>query len=132
MSPTIPESHRDLLQARFATLATIAPDGRPQLTEVWFIADGETVQVSLNTARQKVANLQKVPYVTMLILDLANPLRYVEIRADAELRPDDEYECAGRVGAKYGADLRAFDGPGETRIQLTLRPTRVVAVDLSA
>jgi hypothetical protein len=51
--PEIPASHRDLLDGEFATLATIGPDGRPQLSEVWFLAEGDTVALSLNTTRQK-------------------------------------------------------------------------------
>ena len=38
MTTTVPESHRYLLDAQVATLATIGPDGRPQLTVVWFLA----------------------------------------------------------------------------------------------
>ena len=41
--PEIPASHRDLLDGGFATLATIGPDGRPQLSEVWVLAEGDTV-----------------------------------------------------------------------------------------
>ena len=55
--PEIPASHRDLLDGEFATLATIGPDGHPQLSEVWFLAEGETVVTSLNTSRQKIKNL---------------------------------------------------------------------------
>ena len=58
---SIPESHRDLLEAQVATLATVGPDGRPQLSEVWFLAEGEDVRLSLNTSRQKVNNLQRNP-----------------------------------------------------------------------
>jgi hypothetical protein len=54
----IPPSHRDLLDGQFAT---VGPDGRPQLTEVWFLADGDTVKVSLNTARQKTKTLLARP-----------------------------------------------------------------------
>jgi predicted pyridoxine 5'-phosphate oxidase superfamily flavin-nucleotide-binding protein len=54
---TIPDTHRDLLTLPVATLATVDPDGRPQLTEVWFLADGDDVRISLNTSRQKVRNL---------------------------------------------------------------------------
>jgi hypothetical protein len=35
----IPPSHRDLLDAQFATLATISKDGGLQLTEAWFLGD---------------------------------------------------------------------------------------------
>src|ERR1700745_3857561 len=110
--PEIPASHRDLLNGEFATLATIGPDGRPQLSEVWFLAEGETVVTSLNTSRQKVKNLRANPAVTVLLLDLAVPYRYLEIRGDAEITPDDDYAFADKLGAKYQADLRAPARPG--------------------
>ncbi|MGH3157719.1 MAG: pyridoxamine 5'-phosphate oxidase family protein [Streptosporangiaceae bacterium] len=92
--PAIPESHRDLLDGRFATLATIGPDGRPQLSEVWFLREGDTV------------------------------------RGDAEITPDDDYALADQVGAKYDADLRVHDQPGQSRVKVTIRPVRVNAVDM--
>ena len=49
---TIPESHRDLLESQFVTMATIGTDGLPQLTEVWFLKDGDTVAISRNPARR--------------------------------------------------------------------------------
>jgi PPOX class probable F420-dependent enzyme len=128
MSTEIPDEAKDLLQARFATLATIDPDGRPQLSEVWFLAEGDTVKISLNTERQKVANLRKTPFINVFILDPANPLRYLEVRGDAELADDPDYAFAAKVGEKYGTDLRGFDPPGSSRVVVTVRPTRVNAV----
>jgi hypothetical protein len=122
---TIPDSHRDLLTLPVATLATLDPDGRPQLTEVWFLADDDELKISLNTSRQKVRNLQRDPRCSVLLLDLENPYRYVELRGDAAITPDDDYAFADRLGAKYGADLRENDGPGETRVVVTVRPARV-------
>src|SRR4051812_36472875 len=104
--PDIPESHRDLLAADVATLATIGGDGRPQTSEIWFLADGDTVRTSLNTSRQKTKNLKRNPACSLFILDLANPYRYLELRGDAEIEPDPENEFAQRLGAKYGADVR--------------------------
>jgi PPOX class probable F420-dependent enzyme len=127
----IPDSHRDLLNSQYATLATIGPDGRPQVSEVWFLADGDTIKISLNTTRKKVRNLGNNPAATVFLLDFANPLRYLEIRGDARLVPDDDYEFASRVGAKYGADIRTFDPPDETRVQVVIEPVRVNAVDIS-
>lgn len=130
--PSIPDSHRDLLDAQVATLATIGRDGRPQLTEVWFLAEGDTVRMSLNDSRQKVKNLLANPAATLFILDLAGPFRYLEIRGDAELERDDDYVFADRVGAKYGgADMRTRDKAGEHRYVVTINPTRINAVDMS-
>ena len=128
--PEIPASYRDLLDGQFATLATVGPDGRPQLSEVWFLADGETVRTSLNSSRQKTKNLQANPAVTVFLLDLAMPYRYLEIRGDAELTPDDDYSFADRLGAKYGADLREHDHPGQSRVIVTINPTRINAVNM--
>jgi PPOX class probable F420-dependent enzyme len=125
--PEIPESHRDLLDAQFATLATINPDGRPQLSEVWFLAEDGLVKFSLNNDRQKTKNLTRRPAATVLILDLANPYRYLEIRGDAEVTPDDDYAFADQLGAKYDSDLRTRDQPGDTRVVVTIHPTRIVA-----
>ena len=125
--PEIPESHRDLLDAQFATLATINPDGRPQLSVVWFLAEDGEVKFSLNTTRQKTRNLMRRPEATVFILDLANPYRYLEIRGDAEVTPDGDYAFADKVGAKYGSDLRDRDQPGDTRVVVTIHPTRIVA-----
>ena len=91
---TIPDSHRDLLDAQVATLATVGTDGRPQLSELWFLAEDDIVRISLNTTRQKVRNLRRQPACSLLILDLANPYRYLEIRADAEIEPDADYSFA--------------------------------------
>jgi PPOX class probable F420-dependent enzyme len=127
----IPDSHRDLLDTDVATLATVGPDGRPQVSAVWFVADGDTVRISLNTTRQKTRNLQANPACTLFILDCQNPYRYLELRGDAEVQPDDDYAFAHQVGAKYDSDVRLHDGPGESRIVVTLHPVRVNAVDMS-
>ena len=123
---TIPDSHRDLLDGQVAVLGTIGASGRPQLSGVWFLAEGDTVRISLNTVRQKVKNLQANPKVSVLIFDNP-PYRYIELRGDAEIAPDDDYEFADKVGAKYGSDLRTRDNPGDKRVVVTIHPQRVVA-----
>jgi PPOX class probable F420-dependent enzyme len=121
----IPDSHRDLLQSEVATLGTIGAGGRPQLSELWFLASDDTIRMSLNTTRQKVRNLRRRPQCSLLILDLANPYRYLEMRGDAEIEPDPDYAFADQLGRKYGADLRKRDRPGESRVVVTLRPDHV-------
>jgi PPOX class probable F420-dependent enzyme len=133
-TPTVPESHRDLLDTPFATLATVGRDRRPQVSEVWFLAEGDDLRVSLNVTRQKTKNLIVNPGVSLFLLDLANPLRYLEVRGDADIAPDDDYSFADRLATKYGegVDLRQMDGPGQTRVVVTIKPTRIVAVDMGA
>lgn len=125
---SIPDSHRDILTASpIVTLATHGTDGHPQVTALWFLQEEDgTIRVSLNNSRQKTRNLQKDPHATLFFVDLANPYRTIEIRADATIEPDPEYAFADRVGAKYGgANLRDMDGPGQTRVVVTFTPVKV-------
>jgi PPOX class probable F420-dependent enzyme len=128
---TFPESHRDLLDAQVATLATIGEDGLPQLTEIWFLLDEGELRLSLSTSRRKTRNLLQRPQCSLLILDLENPYRYLEVRGTARIEPDDDYAFAGKVGAKYDADLKAFDKPGQRRVMVTIEPANVYALDMT-
>lgn len=127
---TFPESHRDLLDARFATLATIGDDDFPQQTEVWFLHDDGKLKISLNTSRRKTRNLQRRPQCSLFVLDLENPYRYLEVRGNARIEPDDDYAFARTVGAKYNADLKVHDNPGDARVVVTIVPANVYAVDM--
>jgi PPOX class probable F420-dependent enzyme len=128
---TFPDSHSDLLDGDFATLATVGRDGYPQLTEVWFLLDDGQLKTSLNTSRLKTRNLMQRPQCSLFLLDVANPYRYLEVRGDARIEPDDDHAFARRLGAKYNADLTDHDKPGDTRVVVTIEPTNVYAVDMS-
>jgi PPOX class probable F420-dependent enzyme len=126
-----PDTHRDLLDAQFASLATVGRDGFPQVTEIWFLHDEGELKLSLNTARLKTRNLQRDPKVSLMLLDLEVPYRYLEVRGNARVEPDDDYVFAGKLGAKYGgADLKEHDQPGESRVVVTVEPVNVYAVDM--
>jgi PPOX class probable F420-dependent enzyme len=128
---TFPDTHQDLLNAQVASLATIGSDGFPQITAVWFLHDGGELKLSLNDSRLKTRNLQKRPQCSLLVLDLQNPYRYLEVRGTARLEPDDDYTFARKVGAKYDSDLSEHDKPGESRVVVTIEPANVYAVDMS-
>jgi PPOX class probable F420-dependent enzyme len=125
-----PESHRDLLDAQFASLATVGRDGFPQVTEIWFLHDDGELKLSLNTARLKTRNLRRDPRCSLFLLDLQIPYSYLEVRGNARIEPDDDYTFARKLGAKYNADLRVHDQPGESRVAITVEPTNVYAVDM--
>jgi PPOX class probable F420-dependent enzyme len=125
-----PQSHADLLDGQFATLATLGGDGVPQLTEVWFIHDDGELKVSLNTSRLKTKNLRRRPECSLFLLDLQNPYRYMDVRGRARVEPDDDYAFADKIGAKYGSDLREHDAPGDSRVVVTVEPANVFPVDM--
>ena len=129
---TFPDTHHDLLDGQWASLATIRGDGFPQVTEVWFLHDEGELKLSLNNARLKTRNLHSRPHCSLFLLDTANPMRYLEVRGLARIEPDDDYAFADKVGAKYGGiDLRMMDQPGQSRVAVTIEPVNVYAVDLT-
>ncbi len=127
----VPQTHEDLLDAPVATLGTIDSEGRPQLTEVWFLHDDGELSLWLNDRRAKVRNLRERPACSLFILDLANPRRYLEVRGHARVTADPDRAFAPKLGAKYGMDLSQIDPPGETRVVVTIEPEKVYAVDMS-
>ena len=132
MATEIPASHLDLVDLPILTIATVGPDGRPQLSAVWFLYEDGDIKMSLNTSRQKTKNLTANPATTVFLLDPGG-YRYLEIRGDARTEPDPDYVFADRVGAKYGgADMRNMDGPGEQRVVVTIDAVKVNAVDMGA
>jgi PPOX class probable F420-dependent enzyme len=128
-----PASHRDLLDAEVATLATLGSDGYPQVSELWFLHDEGELKTSLNDSRLKTKNLKARPQCNVLILDLQNPYRFLSVKGNARIEPDPDYEFADKLGAKYGgANLREHDGAGQSRVVVTIEPVNVWAVDMSA
>jgi PPOX class probable F420-dependent enzyme len=120
-----PDSHKDLLEAPIAQLATVGRDGYPQLTSTWFIFDEGQLKLSLNSTRVKTKNLARDPKVSLLIADPQNPYRYLAVRADAVISPDPAGADAAKVNAKYNARVEDNDRPGEERVTVTLEPLRV-------
>lgn len=122
----IPASHRDIVEkSPIVVLATSGKDGFPQASAVWFVADEDgTVNVSLNSSRQKLKNLQRHPEASLLFVDPENPYRTVELRSRAEIAADPTGALAERVAAKYGSDPRGFDQPGEQRFAVRFVPLK--------
>jgi len=66
-----------------------------------------------------------------MLLDLENPYRYLVVRGNARIEPDDDYAFAGKLGAKYSADVKAHDQPGDKRVVVTIEPTNIYPVNMS-
>ena len=84
---SIPEAHLDLFRKKaFANLATLMPNGSPQVTPVWVDYDGQHVIINTAEGRQKDKNLQRDGRVALSILDPENPYRYLEVRGHVAQR----------------------------------------------
>lgn len=83
--PSIPASHADLVDGPYCVaLTTLMPGGQPQTTPVWCNREGDCVLINTMRGFRKERNMRRDPRVTLLIYDLRNPLRNVEIRGVVE------------------------------------------------
>ncbi len=119
----IPESLADLLERPlYAHLATVRPDGTPQVNPTWFRFDGTYLWLTTTTSRQKNRNWQIQPAVAVSITDPGRPYRYLEIRGRVErIIPDpgaaEFVGLAERYGMAQGPPPDAAD-----RIAVAIRP----------
>jgi PPOX class probable F420-dependent enzyme len=119
----VPERYRDILDSTaLGHLATVGPDGRPQVNPVWFISDGRHVYLSIRPETAKYRNLRANPTVAMSVADPMNPVRYVEVRGEVvQFELFETLAWVNQLARKYtGADYtRGKDG--EHRYKVTIR-----------
>ena len=125
MSQAIPDKYRDLFNKRaFASLGTLMPDGRPQVTPVWVDLDGDYVIFNSAKGRQKDRNVRRDPRVSLAISDPENPYRYLEIRGRvAEISEQGADEHIDKMAKKYlGVEKYPYGQPGEVRVLYKVKP----------
>ena len=127
MPDAIPEKFRDLFQKRaFANLATLMPDGRPQVTPVWVDYDGSRILVNTAKGRVKDKNMRRDPRVSVSISDPDNPYRYVEVRGKvSEVTENGADAHIDKMAKKYlDKDKYPFRQPGEVRVIFKITPEK--------
>jgi PPOX class probable F420-dependent enzyme len=133
-SLTLAEGVRAVLDSpEFATVATLLPDGSPHLSVVWVKREGDDVLFSTVIGRRKHLNLLADPRVSLLVYPKDNPYSYVEIRGVATMTQEGGRELIDRLAGKYrGLDRYPYDdGSDNVRVVIRVKPTKVVALDLS-
>ncbi len=124
----IPDKFLDLFNKKaFANLATLMPDGTPQVTPVWCDYDGKHVVINSARGRQKDRNLRREPHVAIAIVDPENPYRYLEVRGRvAEITEQGAADHIDRMAKKYlGVDKYPYAQPGEVRVLYKIDVDRV-------
>lgn len=131
MPATLPEKYADLFHKKaFASLATLMPDGAPQVTPVWVDFDGKSVIVNTAKGRQKDRNMRANPRVALAIIDPDNPYRYLEVRGRVtEITEDGADSHIDKMAKKYlGQDKYPYRQPGEVRVLYKITPERFSAM----
>jgi PPOX class probable F420-dependent enzyme len=71
---------------RQGVLTTLKADGRPQLSNIIYVVDGDTVRISITADRAKARNAARDPRVSLHVTT-EDFWSYVVLEGDAELSP---------------------------------------------
>jgi PPOX class probable F420-dependent enzyme len=131
----IPDQYLDLVDRKttFAHLATIMPDGTPQVTPVWFDHAGGAIRVNSARGRVKDRNMKEGAAVALSILDPDNAYRYLQIRG--RVRGVTETGADAHIDSlakKYlGKDKYPYAKPGDVRLIYEIEPKSVSVIGVS-
>ncbi|ATL28749.1 PPOX class F420-dependent oxidoreductase [Streptomyces formicae] len=111
MSAALSDDLKALLDTPvFISVATIQPDGSPQVSPVWVLRDGDDLLFSTTIGRQKEKNLRRDPRVTVLFQPFDAPYTYAEIRGTATMTTEGGQELIDELSRKYtGKDYADFN-----------------------
>lgn len=133
MPAQIPESHADLLRRdkkAFACLALVTSKGEPQVTPMWFDFDGENVIFNTARGRLKDRIMHRHPVVALVVVDPANPYRYIQIRGPVISESEEgAYDQICDLNLKYHGNRNYPKRPGEVRVTYKVRPEHVSTKD---
>jgi PPOX class probable F420-dependent enzyme len=132
MAGVIPERYLDLFEKKaVANLATLMPDGSPQVTPVWVDFDGARIIVNSARGRQKDRNMKRNPSVALALSEPRNPYRYLEVRGRVvEITEEGASEHIDKMAKKYlGVDKYPNRAPGEVRVLYKIEPLHVTFME---
>ena len=121
-----------LREPAYCQLATLMPDGSPQITQVWVDTDGEHVLVNTAEGRQKTKNVRRDPRVAVNVVDPNNAWRLGEVRGRVvDVTTEGADRLIDELAKKYlDADTYPFRDPLEVRVTLKILPEKTNEVGL--
>ncbi|NQU36575.1 MAG: PPOX class F420-dependent oxidoreductase [Actinobacteria bacterium] len=130
MTAELTDAQRALFDAKnFAVVATINPDGEPQLSVVWCKTDGNDVLISTTVGRRKHRNLVRDPRVTILVNPSDKPYSYVEVRGQATMTEVGGRELIDELSGQYlGRRYPGDDGTDNVRVVVRITPEHIVTM----
>ncbi|RFU83736.1 PPOX class F420-dependent oxidoreductase [Streptomyces triticagri] len=131
MSAQLSDQVKELLDTPvFVQVATIQPDGSPQVSPVWVKRDGEDLLFSTTVGRRKEKNLRRDPRITVVLQPFDAPYTYAEIRGTVDITTEGGQELIDELAVKYTGKsyaefnpAHASDGP---RVVVRVKPRKVV------
>ena len=131
MAAALPDALKKIIDGRvFVTVATVQPDGSPQLSVVWVKRDGDDVLFSTTVGRRKEVNLRRDPRVTLVVNPADAPYSYAEVRGTATLAFEGGDELINELSRKYVgkeyADFNPASGQDAQRVVVRISARKVV------
>ena len=115
-------------EPNFGYVATVMPDGSPQVSPVWVERSNGHVVVNTAAGRVKEKNMRRDPRVAISVANRENQYEKVDIRGRVvEMTEGDEAEqMIDRLAEKYmGEDTYPWRQPGEVRVVVKIEPESV-------
>ena len=114
-----------------AHLATVMPDGTPQVTPVWFLYEGASGKFIVNTARGRVKdrNMSQNAHVALSIVDPDNPFAHLAVRGTiASVTEEGADANIDVLAQKYLGTPYPFRRPGEVRVMYEIEPISIASM----
>lgn len=128
MSVKLSEDVVKLLKGpNFAHLATLMPDGSPQVSAVWVDTDGEHILVNTAEGRVKPRNVRQDPRVAVSITAQSDPYTWAQVRGRViDIKAEGADEHIDSLAQKYlGQEKYPLRKEGEVRLILVIEPEQV-------
>ncbi len=123
----IPAGFLDLLTEKkaLANIATVQPDGSPQVTPVWFDYTRGVIRVNTAKGRIKARNMSEGSKVALAILDPDNAYRYIQIRGTVTKETTDGAVAhIDSLAKKYlGKDVYPWHNDKDVRVMYEITPS---------
>jgi PPOX class probable F420-dependent enzyme len=129
MADQIPKSHLVLFERPVvASLATVLPNGQPQVQPVWCSYDGRHILVNTEKSRAKYRNMHQRPKVTLLLVNPEDVYHWIEVRGTVVGETEDGANAhLDQLAKRYlGADKYPWHKPGDVRVMFRIALRRVV------
>lgn len=123
-SRTLSDGEREYLaEPRFATIATVDPDGSPHQAVTWYALDGDDLLINSRVERHWPRNLGHDPRISVAVHDLDDPEHWLGLKGEARLvhtgaeALDDIMALARRYGS---ANPERFRGQDRVTFRVTV------------
>lgn len=111
----------------FASIATLMPDGSPQVSIVWIGSDRNHLIINTAEGRTKTNNMRRDHRIALTIVNAENPYQQVMIRGrSVEMTHESADKHIDSLAKKYlGLDKYPHRAPGEQRVIARIIPDHV-------